>query len=170
MSAEACLKKLILKDTPLDYLEIGVLRAKNLVELAKEYPLLQITGVDSYEAYEDTAHGYFVTEQLSEYNKNIAKKAIQPYSNIKLYCETSQYFSKQIPDKSFDIIFLDKSFSVDTTYLDILDFYPKVKSGGILCGHDAWTHEVILGVNKAFLELGLPEPKIIDKEVWYIKI
>jgi hypothetical protein len=44
--------------------------------------------------------------------------------------------SEQIPDESLDICFIDAAHMYDGVMRDIKAYLPKVKKGGILCGHD----------------------------------
>lgn len=48
----------------------------------------------------------------------------------------SQEMAHQIPDKSLDICFIDANHTYDGCKKDILAYMNKVKSGGVLCGHD----------------------------------
>ena len=43
---------------------------------------------------------------------------------------------KEFPDEYFDFIFIDADHTYEGCKGDILDWYPKVKKGGVLCGHD----------------------------------
>lgn len=63
---------------------------------------------------------------------------------------TSKEASKLYPDNSIDIIFIDACHDYDCVIEDIKSWMPKVKSDGILAGHDypGWP-----GVQKAVDEL-----------------
>jgi len=41
-----------------------------------------------------------------------------------------------VADRSFDLIFIDADHAYDSTRQDISLWFPKVRKGGILCGHD----------------------------------
>jgi hypothetical protein len=174
MSAELSLAKIIPPDVPQRYLEVGVLRAENLVALAEDFPLMSLVGVDSYEAYTDQAHGnYHVVDAASKYNKIVAERNIKKCGHgdrIKLWVIDSSVAAKQTPDAFYDVVFLDKNFTEEETAQDVMDWYSKVVPGGILCGHDAYTHVILQGVEEALRRCGVPAPpNIINNEVWWIK-
>jgi len=43
---------------------------------------------------------------------------------------------KDFPDEYFDYIFIDANHTYEGVSRDLVDWYPKVKKGGVLCGHD----------------------------------
>ncbi len=50
-------------------------------------------------------------------------------------------------DNSIDFVFIDGLHDFDNVYLDIKNWYEKVKSGGIVSGHDV--HNPYFGVKQA---------------------
>jgi predicted O-methyltransferase YrrM len=54
------------------------------------------------------------------------------------------------PDAYFDFVFIDADHTYDAVKLDINAWWPKVKMGGVLAGHD-WVNE-FPGVEKAVRE------------------
>lgn len=86
--------------------------------------------------------------------------------------------AKFIDDESQDIVFIDASHDYDSISKDIEAWYPKVRKGGIICGHDCeskeWDeryinqdvfehkhHGVIKAVNEAFKEFN------IEERIWW---
>ena len=49
---------------------------------------------------------------------------------------TSHKASTLFPDNTFDLIFIDGDHRYEGVKQDLDDFYPKLKIGGIICGHD----------------------------------
>jgi len=43
---------------------------------------------------------------------------------------------KEFEDEFFDFIFIDADHTYEAVARDIADWYPKIKKGGALCGHD----------------------------------
>jgi predicted O-methyltransferase YrrM len=49
---------------------------------------------------------------------------------------TSEEAAKQFPDESIDFVFIDGDHSYEGCAKDIDLWYPKLKEGGLLSGHD----------------------------------
>ena len=64
----------------------------------------------------------------------------KPFVNIIRALSTEAV--KQVEDDHFDFIYIDADHTTEGCYKDIVDWYPKVKKGGILCGHDYIQHTV----------------------------
>lgn len=65
--------------------------------------------------------------------------------------------SKLFEDESLDVVFIDASHSYQDVYNDIFHWYPKVKKGGIISGHDYVPGHLVseVGVVKAVNEFFL---------------
>jgi predicted O-methyltransferase YrrM len=96
--------------------------------------------------------------------------------------KTSVKASLEVEDNSFDIIYIDADHTYEHCLEDIQLWKPKVKKGGILCGHDYFISGVLWpGVKKAVDEsfssgvnlllepvlYNLPEP---EDCVWWIYV
>jgi hypothetical protein len=177
MSAENHLIPLINAiDKDVTYFEIGVLKAENLVALVGGCPnIKEIVGIDSYKAYVDSLVAiYSVSYEGSQYNKEVAEKAIVNSSHpekIKLWVIDSDEAALQTEDKSIDVVFLDAQVTVGQTAKDVLAWHPKVKGGGILCGHDWYCKGVQKEVYEALEALGYvkEDVTILGNEVWWIR-
>lgn len=73
--------------------------------------------------------------------------------------------SSLLTDGAFDMVFIDGDHSYESVKADIEAWMPKVKEGGVLCGHDySASHE---GLKQAVNEL-LPNIKIMPhSSMWY---
>lgn len=89
-------------------------------------------------------HGW--QPEKAEYNYNILKDKVGflGYTDIvKILNGKSVEMARFIPDDSLDICFIDADHRRSGVIMDILAYLPKVKNGGILCGHDAEHPELI---------------------------
>ena len=62
---------------------------------------------------------------------------------VTIYDQDCTEASKNIVDESVDICFIDADHKYDSVIRDIKNYLPKVKSGGILCGHDCEGFELV---------------------------
>jgi hypothetical protein len=101
--------------------EIGVRFSYNLQQLLTCNPKLLI-GIDPYDKEPDL------------YNQVMARYL--HISNVKIYRDKSIHAAKYFPDCFFDYIYIDGDHSYEAAYADIVTWWPKVRQGGILAGHD----------------------------------
>ena len=76
---------------------------------------------------------------------------------------------KDLQDESLDFIYIDGCHKYENVLEDLTNFYPKVKNGGFIAGHD-W-NPYWEGVVKAVREFFKREPiKVYQDTSWiYIK-
>jgi predicted O-methyltransferase YrrM len=77
-------------------------------------------------------------------------------NNIKIIREFSHVASSFFPDNFFDFIYIDADHSKQGCYQDLVHWYPKVKKGGIISGHDYISREHTI-VNGHIVEFGVIE-------------
>jgi hypothetical protein len=85
---------------------------------------------------EECLHGYREDGDplYNQVKKEIEDRGLSDYTTI-LYGR-SHDMSSFIEDDSLDICFIDGDHTYAGCLSDIKDYYPKVKHGGYLCGHD----------------------------------
>lgn len=124
--------------------EVGVLRGEySKVILDSGVGFLYL--VDPY--LEDDMYSQ---KQLTEYKESMLR-LLEPYNNKKFIELPSVEASKQFEDNSLDYVYIDGCHLYEYVRDDIAAWYPKVRSGGILSGHDFGcfsTAGVILAVSE----------------------
>lgn len=81
----------------------------------------------------------------------------------------SSEFANDIQDASVDVVYIDGDHSYVKVNSDIVSYYPKLKAGGYLCGHDY--HKGYPGVIKAVDDFAAEKKKsikIFDDTSWVI--
>ena len=99
---------------------------------------------------------------FNRFNKNV-----NPYSDrVQVIRDVSWLAAVNVPDGYLDFVFIDADHSYESVCKDIAAWKPKVRSGGMLCGHD--TH--FSGVRQALDEMlpGWREAGI--DHVWWIEV
>jgi predicted O-methyltransferase YrrM len=111
---------------------------------------------------------------------NFPDETFNKFLNFALIIESGHEVSQQFEDKSLDLVYIDGNHNYENVIEDITDWLPKIREGGIICGHDYSKHyypSVIRAVNEKFPEginlllecfnYGLPEP---DDHIWWKKL
>lgn len=125
-------------DVPQRVAEVGVLDGPTSAWLLARLPKLTLYMVDQWKAYHDsvqpdTAHDggkwvriYRMAHSRTEFAKD---------RRIVLHGDSVE-MAAQIKDGSLDMAFIDANHSYEHVKRDIGAYWPKVKSGGRLAGHD----------------------------------
>ena len=66
----------------------------------------------------------------------LAKETLLRYANVRIIRGNSVDVAKTIEDNSLDFVFIDADHSYEAVKADLLAWVPKVRSGGIVSGHD----------------------------------
>ena len=137
------LKYLIKENNYTSMAEVGVRDGRTTFYLLDNIPNLIIYGVDLSNA------GYYTTEVKERYGSRLV-----PIQG------NSHNVAHLVP--SVDLVFIDADHSYNGCKGDILAYQSKVKTGGMLAGHDI----DFPGVNKAVNEL-IGDYDVGPNNVWY---
>lgn len=127
--------------------EVGVSRAENAINMMGTLPLAHFYLIDNYDVNNSTfQYGkVFTPEEREEFIADVRKR-LEPFSGrCTLLVEDSHAASKQFSDAFFDYVYIDAQHDEANVLIDLISWYPKVKPGGIIAGHDAG----VPGVQKA---------------------
>lgn len=99
--------------------------------------------------------------------KKLWQRRMRPYRNrMTMLFMKSHDAIKYVKDKSLDFVFIDADHSYEHCIEDIRDWTPKVKSKGLVSGHD-FGHPDFPGVEKAVREYFGDNFGLIDDRIWY---
>jgi hypothetical protein len=141
---------------PIQYLEIGVCEAINVIDVLKSYclhPESVIHCVDPWIEYDE--YPEYKGEIQNRYQ--IAMRKIQRSGQahkFKIYRDFSDNIVPTFPNNYFDIIFIDGNHQTEFVYRDGVMSFEKVKQGGFLIFDDytgQWP-QTIVGINKFLSE------------------
>lgn len=113
--------------------EVGVERGIYSQVLCEANPNLHLYAVDlwtAYDGYRDHATQHEMDEIMEE-----AKKRLFPYS-CELIRKDSIEAASEFSDESLDFVYIDANHEFRHVVDDISAWWPKVKIGGIVAGHD----------------------------------
>jgi len=75
------------------------------------------------------------------------------FNKIEFIKKNSHEAHQDIPDNSLDFCYIDACHDYPDVLADIQDYYPKVKEGGVLCGHDYNLKDVNRVVNLLWMNM-----------------
>jgi hypothetical protein len=121
--------------------EVGVFDGENAESMMRQgIGFLHL--VDPYKAHLN--HGidtdrptYKVTQEQMDRAKQLMIKRLEPWrENYRLHECTSEEAAKEFDDNKIDYVYIDSIHSYEEEKKDISFWFPKVRPGGILGGHD----------------------------------
>jgi len=123
--------------------EIGVADGITSLYLLQNNPTIEMVCVDPYTMYQrlyadgiNAQHAHKTQEGFDAQYQAVAQKLAPFGSRAKLIRETSESASHYFMDHQLDFVFIDGNHLYDAVKADIVRWWPKIKNGGILFGHD----------------------------------
>ena len=137
--------------------EVGVWKGETSRELLRRFNRLHLLLVDPYRPYIAGGVGE-LSKDLADPIKmktalRIAEKNTEFAKDRRTFAlEGSVAAAQSVPDGSLDFGFLDPDHFYPSVCSDLEAWYPKVRSGGLVCGHDYggyWNRRGVWGVKRA---------------------
>ena len=161
--------------------EIGVLRGKatrNIFRSPAINVIKDYVAIDPWREWKSqNASSPGLREYTQKYWDNDYKavlKYMQWFPQLRVMKLSSLEAASLFRDGYFDLVFIDGDHSYDAVIADIKAWIPKVRNGGILCGHDYvatsrrkidW-HDVIHAVDDFFGD----KKSILGDTVWAVEV
>lgn len=106
--------------------ELGVLRGENSISILKNLPRLELLYcVDKWGGKAGPKNKQTFLDNLGMYR-----------DKVKIMHMTTGEAADHIDDESLDFVFIDANHRYESVVEDIKTWVPKVKSGGLISGHD----------------------------------
>lgn len=137
--------------------EIGVLRGEFSMLLLSKWKGSKLYSIDSWKHYEE---GYFDSnnspDDIQEQSYATATANLAPFGKrSEILRMSSKEASGFFEDERLDFVFIDANHSYEACLEDIRLWFPKVKTNGVIAGHD-YTNAVrsyaTFGVKRAVKE------------------
>lgn len=125
--------------------EVGSWKGRSTVAICEALKQIdgRLTAVDTFRGDTDTGDATGVEQ---EFRANTA-----PFSGLlDVVVADSRAAAEDVDDESLDCVFIDAYHAYEAVSADIRAWAPKVKPGGILCGHDWGWPSVKVAVREAF--------------------
>lgn len=150
-------------------IEIGVCWGINSYMLLECCPNIStLVGIDHYEAYKDWDREIFQHEQDHSYNKLLHNMTVMG-PRFKLLKSKSSIAASELQDNEYDFVFIDADHSMKAVLSDLDNYWPKIKQGGIIAGHDANLFSVNFAVTSWVKRKGIDPTsiKMLENQAWY---
>ena len=140
--------------------EIGTASGNYAYSLASRNRKAKLFCVDPYEAY-DGYDDFDEASMLINYNK--ARQRLKNYDNVEFIRKYSRDALDLFEDGSLDYVYIDANHAYESVLFDIENWSDRVRSGGIIAGHDYSKP----GVRQAVDEMAVtPWFLLNDDETW----
>lgn len=122
--------------------EVGVWRGVTAAHLLASFPQLTLYLVDAWDRRrydgEDAFDGLAKHNQRHFHAAQVAALSAVRFANarVRLLVMDCCEAASAVPDQSLDHIFLDPAHSKRSTSDAIAAWFPKIRRGGLVCGHD----------------------------------
>jgi len=121
---------------PLIVAEVGVEKGLNAAEMVQKMNIDKLYLVDDYLPYTDYLGGFCPPEIQDEVYQIMFKNLTPHLDKVIFITKNSLLASTLFINEFFDFIYIDGNHNYDSVKQDILAWWPKVKKGGLLGGHD----------------------------------
>jgi len=149
--------------------EIGVALGNNAKRMINNLHISKLYLVDPFFQYVEKGVVFKPWEKYKEVVDDLEGFSVN--TQLVWLTVTSFEASHLIEDDSLDFVYIDANHEYEFVKSDIKLWWPKVKKGGTMCGHD-YGHPSVPGVKKAVDE-AFPRPQrlctIAPDDWWIIK-
>lgn len=163
------------------YAEVGTYKGETLSVIGQQRNNATLYAIDpwknvSSEDYKNT-NDYIAFEDNAKQEENYQAFKnncwfLESQGRLKVNRNTSVVASTQYPDEYFDMVFIDADHSYSGVKQDVEVWYPKVKKGGFVGGHDYDYPGYNFGVKQAVDEFVLKHSLKLELDcdyTWFIK-
>jgi predicted O-methyltransferase YrrM len=115
---------------------------------------------------------YGESREREDFSKVVLEN-LKEFSNFDIIVGDSRETYIHLWDESVDMIFIDGDHGDPTISLDLQNYWPKVRLGGVLCGHDYDQEDVGIAVRKKFsVEPDEDRPQFmlfVNTRIWLVE-
>lgn len=139
--------------------EVGVRRGDNAISILNELNIKKLYLIDIWDEYKDQEPKY-----KNQENYKVVLNRFKKDKRVEIIKAFSEEGSKKIENHLLDFVYIDANHEYKYVYNDMDCWYPKIREGGVLAGHDVFNYiEVLKAVkdwcskNKILFKIELPD-------------
>ena len=133
------------KDKEVIGVELGVFKGTNAMRLISELNIKQLSLVDMW-----VTPSHWKGAMSYEQNYEFVKETYKASDKVFIYRMDTVKASHIVANETLDFVYVDGDHYYEGCRRDIEAWYPKLKKGGVIIGHD---YHCRMGVAQAFNEL-----------------
>lgn len=152
--------------------EIGVWKSKFLKHVLRRKKVDEYWAIDQWTKLGEQ-HGHMGKRSMDDWDSLYwhACALMQWFPALKVVRMESERAASVFPNGYFDLAFIDASHFYEDVKRDINIWLPKVRAGGMLCGHDYGDGRKCRGVKRAVNELfGDYNVMVMPGTVWMVRL
>ncbi len=129
--------------------------------------------VDLWDFYDDylkslNPDGNYVKQNMENVYQDFINKTSEFRYKIEIIKEDSKEAAKNLKNRSIDFCFIDGNHEYEYVKGDVLAWFPKIRNGGLIGGHDYGREEWSNGVKQAVDEIfGYENIILKDDNTWW---
>jgi hypothetical protein len=115
--------------------EIGVERAAYSLQILNTMPDVHLHVIDPWAVYKS----WRIPQEQQDKNYAFAMRRLQPFidaGRCTVHRDASTNVAQKFKDGSLDFIFIDGDHSYNAVTMDLIQYVPKVRRGGMVAAHD----------------------------------
>ena len=168
-----CVIKRLPKKSKIIGAEIGVFKGKMSYQMLKRLPGLTLFMIDRWEPYSKKEQDDDLSATMAHYNAEywkgcrakVEKMAAKFGDRAQIIISDSVEAASRFGNGTFDYAFVDAGHGPIAAAKDLCAWLPKIKKGGLLCGHDITRR----GVKTAVAEI-LGNVETDDDKTWFWRV
>lgn len=141
------LKRTFGKHATIRGVEIGVARGVTSAALLRAFPNLELTMIDAWATYSEDhpyrksgdGHARLSTDKQREHKKAALQITYFAMGRRNIIQKPSFAAAVNVSPQSQHFVFIDGDHTYEGVRQDIERYWPKLRPGGLMCGHD-WGH------------------------------
>lgn len=154
---------------PAQGIEVGVCLGTNSWFMLSEcHNVTKLIGIDHYQPYTDWDRAIGRSEQ--ERNHRVLQANLPMLGDrFHFMHHNSQDAAEQLEDECYDFVFIDGGHSMRQVLMDLDSYYPKIRQGGVVAGHDSNLFSVNFAVSSWVRENNIPDSglRLAPNDAWY---
>ena len=143
--------------------EVGVFRGLNARNILESLNIKKLYLIDTWKGKGRSYRGGGLGKPSVRSSKEETEKELKEFKDkIVILSGDSSEVCKNIKDNELNFVYIDANHKYDGVKKDIKNYYPKVKIGGLIAGHDYQSTNVIHAVNEYFGEENIHSNVCLD--------